>query len=58
MLSDYVRWLGTELRTDALEPTESNLSVFAVDGQNPSAGMLSAVAVSMKIGYDVAYTKY
>lgn len=57
MLSDYVKWLGTELGTNA-EPIESNLSVFAVDGQNPSADMLSAVAVSMKIGYDVAYTKY
>ena len=57
MLSDYVKWLGTELGTNAT-PIESNLSVFAVDGQNPSADMLSAIAVSMKIGYDVAYMKY
>ena len=58
MLSDYVVWLGTELHTNALDPTESNLSVFAVDGQDPSAEMLSAIAVTVKIGYDEAYAKY
>jgi len=58
MLSDYVVWLGTELHTNAAEPTESNLSVFAVNGQDPSAEMLSAIAVMVKIGYDEAYAKY
>lgn len=58
MLSDYVMWLGTELHTNPIEPTESNLSVFAVDGQDPSAEMLSAIAVTLKIGYETAYMKY
>ena len=58
MLSDYVMWLGTELGTSSLEPTENNLSVFAVDGQDPDDDMLSAIAVTLKIGYDTAYMKY
>lgn len=58
MLSDYVCWLVTELHTNEVKPTYENLSVFAVDGQDATAEQLSAIAVVVKTGYDVAYANY
>ena len=59
MLSDYVVWLATEMRIPT--PPDSSLSAFATEGQNlanPPDNVISAVAVVVSAGYDVAYSNY
>lgn len=59
MLSDYVVWLAAEMSLPV--PPESSLSVFATEGQNltnPPDNVISAIAVVVSAGYDVAYANY
>lgn len=57
-LSDYVKWLATELHTNPVEPIPENLSVFATEGQDATSEQLSAIAIVFKTGYDAASALY
>ena len=57
-LSDYVKWLATELHTNQVEPIPENLSVFATEGQDATSEQLSAIAIVFKTGYDDACALY
>lgn len=58
ILSDYVMWLAAELGTQIDNPA-ATLSVFATEGQDIiNQDQISAIAVVVKTGYDVAYQMY
>lgn len=58
-LSDYVKWLATELGTSGKAlPTHDDLSAFAVESRSTSPEHLSTIAIMYKIGYDEACSLY
>lgn len=56
-LSDYYKWLNTELKTN-VGGTINNLSTFAVEANHVTSEQISAIAVEYKIGYDTACSLY
>ena len=59
MLSDYVVWLAAEV--GAPTSAKNSLSAFAIEGQdldNLPSDVISAIAVVVNVGYDVARENY